>query len=187
MRYLLDASQSRFTVQAFVRGAFSALGHSPTFAIREFTGEIRLTTEAIADSAIRLRVQADSLALEDSVSAKDRDEIESRMRKEVLETAAFQDILFQSTEITASKIAEGWYRLGIVGKLSLHGVTGPQRLDAQLRVMDDEIRLSGDCALLQPAYRIKPVSALGGMISLEGRAKDYFRSRGPQTGRMTLG
>ncbi len=174
MRYVLDASQSRFTVQAFVQGALSALGHSPTFAIRAFTGEIRLAAEAIADTAIRLIVQADSLALADSVSAKDREEIETRMRQEVLETAAFPEIVFQSTEITPSKIAEGWYRLGIAGKLSLHGVTNPYRLDAQLRVMEEEVRLSGDSALLQPAYRIKRVSALGGMITLKDELKIAF-------------
>jgi len=174
MRYVLDASQSRFTVQGFARGALSVLGHSPTFAIRAFTGEIRLASGAIADAAIHLTVQADSLALVDSVSAKDRDEIESRMRREVLETAAYPEVVFQSTVITASKIAESWYRLGIAGKLSLHGVTNPHRMDAQLRLMDDEIRLSGDCALLQPAYRIKPVSALSGMITLKEELKIAF-------------
>jgi polyisoprenoid-binding protein YceI len=174
MRYLLDGSQGQFTVQAFASGALSALGHNPTFAVRAFTGEIRFATEEITDPVIHLEVEADSLALVDSVSAKDRDEIESRMRQEVLETAAYPEIVFQSTEITPSKIAEGWYRLGIAGKLSLHGVSNPHRLDAQLRVMEDEIRLSGDCALLQPGYRIKKVSALAGMITLKDELKIAF-------------
>jgi len=174
MRYLRDVSQSQFTVQAFARGALSALGHSPTFAVRAFTGEIRLAPEAIADAAIHLTVQADSLALADSVSAKDRAEIESRMRQEVLETAVYPQIVFQSTEIKPSKIAEGWYRLQIAGKLTLHGVTNPQQVDAQLRIIEDEIRLSGDCTLLQPAYRIKRVSALGGMITLKDELKIAF-------------
>jgi polyisoprenoid-binding protein YceI len=174
MRYLLDDSQSRFTVQAFVSGALSALGHSPTFAIRNFTGEICFATEAIADARVHLKVQAGSLALTDSVSAKDRDEIESRMRQEVLELVAYPEIVFQSTEITPIKIADGWYRLAIAGKLSLHGVTNPHRLDSNLRVMEDEVRLSGDCALLQPAYRIKRVSAVGGMITLKDELKFAF-------------
>jgi polyisoprenoid-binding protein YceI len=174
MRYLLDASRSRFTVQAFARGALSALAHNPTFAIPAFTGEIRFATDALADATIRLMVEASSLALADSVSAKDRDEIESRMRQEVLETAAFQEIVFQSTEITPTRIAEGWYRLGIAGKLSLHGVTKLERMDAQLRMMEDEIRLSGDCALLQSAYRIKLVSAVGGLITLKDDLKFAF-------------
>ena len=174
MRYLLDDSQSRFTVQAFVSGALSALGHSPTFAVRTFTGEIRFAPDATADAAINLKVQADSLALTDTVSAKDRNEIESRMRQEVLETAYFPEIVFQSTEITSTTIADGWYALRIAGKLSLHGVTNPYRLDSQLRVMDEEIRLTGDCPLSQPTYRIKRVSALGGMITLKDELKLAF-------------
>jgi polyisoprenoid-binding protein YceI len=174
MRYLLDDSQSQFTVQAFVSGALSVLGHSPTFAVRTFTGEIRFAPEALTDAAINLKVQAASLALTDTVSAKDRDEIESRMRKEVLESALFPEIVFQSTETTSTKIADGWYSLRIAGKLSLHGATNPHRLDAQLRVMDDEIRLTGDCPLSVPAYRIKRVSALGGMITLKDELKIAF-------------
>ena len=59
-------------------------------------------------------VQAVSLALADSVSAKDRDEIESRMRNEVLETTAYPEIVFQSTEITATqdrrRVVPAWDR-----------------------------------------------------------------------------
>ena len=97
-----------------------------------------------------------------------------------------REIVFQSTEITASKIAEGLVPARESREsFRLHGVTNPQRVDAQLRVMEDEIRLSGDCGLLQPAYRIKRVSALAGMITLKDELKIDFRSRGPQAGRMT--
>jgi polyisoprenoid-binding protein YceI len=180
MRYLLDASQSRLSVQAFARGALSALGHSPTFEARAFTGEIRFASGAIADTTIYLMVQADSLALIDSVSASDRDEIERRMRQEVLETATYPDIVFQSTEITASKIVEGCYRLGIAGKLSLHGLTNLHKLDAPLRVTENEVRLSGDCALSQSSYRVKPVSALGGLITLKDELRIVFELGGAQ-------
>jgi polyisoprenoid-binding protein YceI len=174
MRYVLDASQGSFTVQAFARGALSVLGHSPTFAIRAFAGEVRFAAEAIADAAVHLTIQADSLTLIDPVSSQDRHEIERRMRQEVLAADAVPEISFDSTEITASKIGEGWYRLGIAGKLSLHGVTNLERVDAQVRVMNDEIRLSGDAAIAQPAYRIKPVSALGGLITLKEELKIAF-------------
>jgi polyisoprenoid-binding protein YceI len=174
MRYVLDASQGLFTVQAFARGALSALGHSPTFAVRSYTGEIEFSPDAVAATAIRLTIGADSLELTDAVSPKDRAEIESRMRQEVLESASHPTIALTSTEISAGKIAEGWYRLAITGKLSLRGVTNTQRLDAQFRLMDDEARLSGDSKLSQSAYRIKPVSALAGMLQLQNELKITF-------------
>jgi polyisoprenoid-binding protein YceI len=174
MRYQFDASQGRFTVQAFARGALSALGHNPTFAVRGFTGEIDVAPDAIAQTAVHLTIQADSLALTDAVSPKDRAEIETRMRQEVLESASHPTIAFSSTEISADKIADGWYRLTITGKLSLHGVTSTQRIDGQLRLMEDEVRVSGEKTLSQAAYRIKRVTALGGMLQLHDELKVAF-------------
>jgi polyisoprenoid-binding protein YceI len=174
MRYLVDASQGRFTVQAFARGALSVLGHSPTFAVRAFTGEVDFSPDTIAGAAVRLTIPADSLELTDAVSPKDRAEIESRMRQEVLASAAHPTISFESTEISADKIMEGWYRLAITGKLTLRGVTNTQRIDAQFRLMEDEARLSGDGKLSQSAYRIKPVSALAGMLQLQDELKIAF-------------
>jgi polyisoprenoid-binding protein YceI len=174
MRYMLDASQGFFKVQGFARGPLSALGHSPTFVVGALTGEIDFSPDAIAGAAVRLTVQADSLALTDAVSPKDRAEIETRMRQEVLESAKYPVIALESTEISAAKIAEGWFRLTITGKLSLHGVAKTQRIDAQIRLMEDEARLSGESNLSQSAYRIKPVSALAGMIQLQDELKIAF-------------
>ena len=41
--YRLDPTQSRFTVQAFATGLLSMLGHNPTFAARDFRGEMRFS------------------------------------------------------------------------------------------------------------------------------------------------
>jgi polyisoprenoid-binding protein YceI len=174
VRYALQASPSRFTVQAFARGALSALGHSPTFAIRSFTGEVSFTGDLQPGSAISLTIRADSLVLTDAVSANDREEIERRMRQEVLETASYPEIVFRSTDISAGTIADAWYRLVIAGTLSLHGTTKAHRLDAQFRLMGDEARLSGEGTLRQSDFRIKRVSALAGMIQLQDELKFSF-------------
>jgi polyisoprenoid-binding protein YceI len=173
-RYTLDPVSSRFTVQAFAGGMLSGMAHSPTFAIREFTGELRFTPETFADALFHLTVTADALALTDSISPKDREEIEGQMRLEVLETAVYPEIDFQAAEITADKVAENWYRLRLKGELRLHGVKRPQPVDAQLRILEDQMRLSGQCTLLLSAYRIKRVSALGGLIKLKDELKFDF-------------
>jgi polyisoprenoid-binding protein YceI len=174
VRYLLEPAQSRFTVQAFATGWLSSLGHSPTFSIREFAGELRFNPEAAADSALSLTVRSNSLSLVDSVSAKDREQIEAQMRTEVLETASYPDIVFQSTEMAFDKVADNWYRLRLQGELRLHGVQKPLSLDVQLKMAEAEARLSGQCGLLLSAYRIKQVSALAGMIKLKDELKFAF-------------
>jgi polyisoprenoid-binding protein YceI len=174
IRYILDPALSRFTVQAFAGGMLSSLGHSPTFAICEFTGELLFAPDAPAETSLRLTVKTASLAVTDSVSAKDRDDIESRMRKEVLETAAYPEIVYQSTQVAAVKIADDWYRLRLVGNLQLHGVKKPHALEAQLRLAVEQARVSGQCTLLLSAYRIQQVSALGGLIKLKDELKFNF-------------
>ena len=53
IRYRIDVGMSRFTVRAFATGLFSSLGHSPTLAIRDYTGEATFVpseSRAIGDS-----------------------------------------------------------------------------------------------------------------------------------------
>jgi hypothetical protein len=93
---------------------------------------------------------------------------------EVLETAAYPEIDFQVAEITADKVADNWYQLRINGELRLHDVKRPQPVDAQLRILEDQMRLRGQCTPLLCAYCIKRVSALGGLIKLKDELKFDF-------------
>src|SRR5262249_22307720 len=120
-RYRIDAGRSRFTVQAFAAGLLSALGHSPTFSVREFGGEVRLGSTA-QSLELDLTVSPGSLDLQDHVKDADRREIEARMWNEVLETTAFREIAFHGRATWAETIGQGRYSLSIGGDLTLHGV-----------------------------------------------------------------
>jgi polyisoprenoid-binding protein YceI len=178
VRYTFDPSLSRFTVQAFATGVLSAFAHSPTFAIRSFAGELLFDPDSLATVTLRITVQADTLELLDNVKPQDRADIVSRMRQEVLETSTYREIAFESRQITADKIAEGWYRLQLAGEFRLHGVRRPEQFDAQLRVTGEEARLSGRFNLPQSAYRIKQVSALGGAIKVKDELAIDFELTG---------
>ena len=86
-RYRLDPALSRFTVQAFASGLLSFLGHSPTFVVRDFAGDVEFDEEALPNARFEVVVRADSLHLADNVGPADRQEIEGRMRREVRATA----------------------------------------------------------------------------------------------------
>jgi polyisoprenoid-binding protein YceI len=172
-RYKLDPGRSRFTVQAFAAGILSAFAHSPTFAVRDFSGEIRLG-ETVQQFELNLTVNTHSLELEDRVSATDRQEIEARMWNEVLETSTYREITYRGAAATADKIGQGRYRLAIQGDLTLHGVTRPYRPDAELIVFADGLRLGGGGLLRMSEFGIKPVTALGGTIKLKDELKLAF-------------
>ena len=87
-------------------------------------------------------------------------------RKEI-EAVRFPQIRFHSENVTGSVIAPGRYRLQIGGPLSLHGVTQPYRIEAELQTLAPAIRLLGESSLWMPDYRIRPVTALAGTIRLK--------------------
>jgi polyisoprenoid-binding protein YceI len=171
-RYAFDPRQSRFTAQAFATGFLSALGHDPIFTVAEFQGGMVFEAEGL--QALELTVDSRALVLLSDVKPSDRQEIEGRMRRDVLETAAFPVITFQAERIEAHPLAPGRDRVRIEGRLSLHGVVNRHRIEAELRVLDGSVRLLGEFALRMSDFRIKPVSALAGAIKLKDEVRLKF-------------
>ena len=171
VRYKIDASKSRFIVRALVEGLFSAFGHDHTIAIREFNGEAHFVLGTGDAASLQLTMNANSLGITDKISEEDRKEIESTMRKEVLETSRYPEIVFRSTSISAKKNPDGTYQVKISGNLSLHGVTRNGSIDATVNIDGDTLRANGQFPLLQTDYKITPVSVAVGTI----RVKDELQ------------
>ena len=175
VRYRLVAGESRFTVQAFAEGLFSAFGHNPVIAIRDFEGEVEFVPGTLEGGRVRMTIKADSLAVTDDVKEKDRLEIERMMREDVLEVSKYPEIVFESTSVTAGRIAEGRYRARVIGDLTLHDVT--QRniwIQAEVTFGDDTLRAQGEFPLKQTDYKIKPVSVVGGTLKVKNELKFKF-------------
>lgn len=169
VRYLVDSKASRFTARAFAGGALSAMGHNPTFAIRELRGEVAFDPEATAASSVRLVVKTESLALTDSVSDKDRSEIERTTRDEVLESGKFPEITY---DCPASKVtAAGPGQVTLAGELTLHGVTRPQKVSVRVFPMAGTLRGQGEATVRLSEYGIRPVSVAGGMLKVKDEVK----------------
>ncbi len=173
-RYRMEPGLSQFTAQAFAGGLLSFMAHSPTFTVRGFEGELRWRPDAAEPARLVITVRADSLDLLDKVRPADRAEIEDRMRREVLEVAAHPTIQFESNEIRTDAVAADRYRLGIRGTLSLHGVANPEAIEAELHRFHDGVRLVGEFPLWLSAYRIRPVTAVGGSIRLQDQLRVSF-------------
>jgi polyisoprenoid-binding protein YceI len=164
--YQMDAAHSEFTVQGFASGMLSFLAHSPRFAVRKFAGVLDWDADAADDGKLVVDIGADSLELLDVTKPADRQEIECRMRGDVLDVTRFPTIRFETEEVRASHLQGERYRLRLNGMLSLHGVTNPHALDAELQLFTDGVRLMGETSLRLSDYRIPPVTALAGAIRL---------------------
>jgi polyisoprenoid-binding protein YceI len=172
--YRIDSGQSKFIVRALVGGLLSSFGHNHTIGIREFTGEANITPNSIAPASMQLTIKADSLVVLDKVSASDKQEIETKMRNEVLETGQHANISFKSTNISADKTAEGQYNIQIWGDLTLHGVSKSIWFKGQMTLNGSTLRAKGEFALRQSDFKIKPVSAAGGTIKVKDELKFSF-------------
>jgi polyisoprenoid-binding protein YceI len=166
-RFRLDSKTSRFTVQAFATGLLSFAAHSPTFLVTDVKGSINLEGDNLQRMRLELTVNANSLEVIDHVSAADRHEVEDRMRREVLETGRYPEIVFRSSEVSLSPIARGRHHFRMTGQLSLHGTTRGYQVEGELVVYDDALRIRGERPLAMSEYGIKPVTALAGTIRLK--------------------
>jgi polyisoprenoid-binding protein YceI len=174
LRYTLDRSSSKFTVQAFASGMLSALGHSPTFAVRDFSGEAALSPAEPAQASLNIKIRASSLQVMDDIKSTDRREMESTMNQTVLESEKYPEIVFDSTGVSANQVSEGRYQVNMNGNLTLHGVTRSVAVPLQLAFLGDMFRASGEFSISQSSFGIKPVSVAGGSLKLKDELKLTF-------------
>jgi polyisoprenoid-binding protein YceI len=175
VHFRLVAGDSTFTVQAFAEGLFSAVGHDPVIAIRNFSGELRFVPETFESASLRVTIDVNSLAVTGKVKEKDRVDIERTMREQVLEVQKYSEIVFSSNNISTNRVARGRYRVRIIGDLTLHGVTQKSLwISAEASATDDTLRAKGEFSLKQSDFGIKPFSAVGGTIKLKNELKFVF-------------
>jgi polyisoprenoid-binding protein YceI len=172
--YTINPMVSRFTVKAFASGMLSAFGHDPTIAIRDLQGEAHFAPDDIPHSSLHLVVRADSLALTDNVSDKDRRQIETEMRDNVLETGKYPEIVYDAANATVQNNSDGQIDVVLQGQLSLHGVSRPQKVPARIVVTGEMLRAFGEFTLRQTDFNIKPVSAVGGGLKVKDEVRFSF-------------
>jgi len=174
VRYVIDASISRFTVRVSASGMLSAFGHSPTIAIRDFAGETQLNPGALENASLHVTVKAASLEVTDNISDKDRHEIGREMQERVLEIAKYPEIVYDCSRVTVNNSANGQYVVTLNGNLTLHGETHGQSVSARIAVTGDIMRAFGEFSLRQSDYNIKQVSAIGGGLKVKDEVRFSF-------------
>ena len=172
--YAADMRASQFTVQAFASGLISAVAHSPKIAIRDWTAEMNFDPGTLKDASLRVKIRAASLEVLDELRDDDRRELHRVMNQEVLESAKFPDICFQSLEVTSVRTKAEQFRVHILGDLTVHGVTNKQTLVAQVAFGLDSLRAYGEFTLLQTDYEIKIASIASGTLKLRDGLKASF-------------
>lgn len=161
-----DPSNSRCRILTRRTGLLGAVGHDLELAATDYAIELdRDGTEPAGVVQLRARFAAESIQVvgarehgelrADALSTRDQAEINRHVREDVLHSARFPAITFDST--TVERAGAG-YR--VTGRLALHGVQ--RELSFTVARRDDG--LQAEVVLHQPDYGIKPFRALGGAL-----------------------
>ncbi len=174
VRYQIDSSASRFTVQAFATGMLSTFGHNPKIGLRDYDGEIRFVPETYDTGRVRVAVQTGAMEVLDEMKNDDRQKLEQTMYGEVLEVERFPTATYESKQITVQKFTDDLLMAHVGGELSLHGATRSLSFDARVTRIGTMLRISGEFPLRQSDYGIKPVSFAAGTLRLKDELKFGF-------------
>jgi len=173
-RYVLDATSSQLTVQAFAEGLAGIADHRPRFSVREFSVELEFDPNKPEDGSLHLTAKTGSLEIIDEVSQHDRKAIERVMFDEVLHPERFPEVTFRSSRVICTLREGTRYRVETLGTITLHGEENVQRIQAQLILSNESIRVYGEFRLLQSEYGLAIASVAGGMLRIKNELKFVF-------------
>jgi polyisoprenoid-binding protein YceI len=164
-KFIIESGASRFTAKAFADGMTSGLGHNPTIAIREFSGEREFALESLEAVTLNLTIRSNSLRVQDEMRYDDRRMVERVMNEEVLLTSKYPEILYRSDDIKTTKVSESMYKTEIRGRLTLNGVTRKQEVGAQVAIGPYSLRTNGNFEIRQSDFGIRKINVAGGSLT----------------------
>jgi polyisoprenoid-binding protein YceI len=174
-RYVLDSSQGKFIAHAFAGGLFWFKGHDHYLAAKEFSGEAEMTPDAITPASLHLVVKAASLEETGKVFTDQQKQIINKEVKEiVLLPDKYPEITFQSTSVAGKSLGGGRYDVKIKGNLTLHGVTRPEEIPAQVTLNGNDLRAVGEFSIDRSNYQVKATSAFHGLVTVRDKVRFEF-------------
>ncbi len=154
-----SAESATLHVLAFREGVLSAVGHDLLLRATRFSAELsedksRLKVRCDAASLVVETAMRDGRPLPDAFSAADVRKIERSTREEVLEASRYPEILFETRSIDPAGT--------FTGTLDLHGRA--RELSGRWHLSDG--RLEGELAIDQPAFGVRPFTAMLGALKV---------------------
>ena len=174
-RYRLDASQSKFIAHAMAGGLLWFKGHDHLVAVKEFTGEARLTPEQINPASLEITAKTGSMVETSNVFTDQQKQIiDKELREIVLQPAQYPEIVFRSTQVSGKKLSADQYDLNITGDLTLHGVTRQISIPTKITVTGSDLRAMGEFSIDRGDFKVKATSAFHGLVRVRDKIKFTF-------------
>jgi hypothetical protein len=162
----IDTQGSSITIHVGKAGLFSAAAHEHWVDAPIVSGTIDTSG---AMPSVRFTVDARKLLVkpEPGVSDKDQADVQANMQTKVLQSAAYPEIVFQSTQVRRDR-DNAWK---VSGDLTLHGVTKSLTLD----VARESGAYVGTAHIRQTDFGIQPIKIGGGVVKVKDELEITFR------------
>ena len=174
-RYRLDAGRSKFMVRAFSGGLLWFKGHDHFIAVREFSGEIKLTPQSITPASLDMTIQSNSLVETRSVFTEPQKQIINReLREIVLESEKYPTITFKSSNVSGKLHPDGSFGAKIRGDLTMHGVTRTIVIPTRISLVGNDLRARGEFHVDRGDFKVEATSAFHGMVRVRDKLEFTF-------------
>ena len=162
-------------VRAFSGGLLWFKGHDHFIAVRDFTGEVRLTPQSMLPASLEMTIKSASLVeTRDVFTEPQKQIINKELQEIVLHTAQYPEINFRSTKVTGKVASAGQFEARIEGDLTMHGVTRRIVIPAQVTLGANDLRAKGEFTVDRSDFKVKATSAAHGLVRVRDKLKFTF-------------
>jgi polyisoprenoid-binding protein YceI len=165
--------RGHFQIHVGTGGLFGAFAHNHVIEAQKIEGCVKLDAKDPTMSSLKLTFQASGIrVLDPSDSAKDRATVQQTMETEVLHTAEFPQITFESTGILR---AAGANQYRVKGNLKIRDKTQPVEIPVTFsQNADGTYEVVGKYMLKQTSFGIKPIQLAGGTVKVKDEIQTEF-------------
>ncbi len=169
--FTCSANNASIHIYTYKAGLLAAVGHDVLLRVADFSLQADPAELSISGTIDPLSIEVVNATNDDvenpgALSESDRETILKYVQKNILNVSRYPEISFESTDVYDE---DGEWE--VEGDLTLHGTTRSITLTAQ--VEDDA--LVGEISLNQPAYGIKPFSAMMGTLKIKPDVRIVIR------------
>ena len=172
----VDPETSRVVIEVGKAGLFSFAGHTHQVVAPAIVGRINLVESDPSRSTVRVEFDAAALMVTgEGEPEEDVPEVQQVMLSDqVLDVARYPSIEVESREVSVAERDDRSLNLVVAGELTLHGVTRPVILRANVILEARTVTVTGAVEIKQSDFGIEPVRAAAGMVRVKDELQVSF-------------
>jgi polyisoprenoid-binding protein YceI len=173
--YTIDLSQSRVVATLTQEGFIARRYPNHRVDVKNFGGKIEVSERDETRMAVEVEAEAKSLTnVDEGMSEFERKEFHNVLNNLVLESDKFPKIKFVSASVSDARKSGETRTFTLNGDLTMRDTTKRLSFPVAVTIAKDRLRATGEAALKQSDFGIKPYSGKLGLIKIGDDVKINF-------------